>query len=303
MIVVFGSVNLDLIVPVPSLPAPGQTVLGEALRTEPGGKGENQAVAAARDGAAVALAGAVGEDAFAHPALATLRSAGVDLSRLAIAPVATGAAAICVDPEGRNQIAVAPGANLAAKAAQVADADLGPATTLVLQMEVSRVETEALIARARGRGARIILSFAPPGPLSRPALEAVDVLLLNEGEAAALADTLGVGADPAALRAALGRPAVIVTRGEKGAEAATGDGRLHQPAFPVTARDTTAAGDTFAGVLAAALDRGATIPEAMRRGAAAAALTCTRAGSQGSIPEAGETDALLARGVTAFTAP
>lgn len=303
MILVFGSINLDLIVPVSALPAPGQTVLGAALRTEPGGKGANQAVAAARDGARVAMAGAVGQDAFAEPALATLRSAGVDLSRLSAVPVATGAAAICVDPEGRNQIAVAPGANLSAKAAQVADGDLGPATTLVLQREVSREETEALIARARAAGARIMLSLAPPEPLARPALEAVDVLLLNEGEAAALAAILGTGAGPAALRAALGRPSVIVTRGEKGAEAATAEGTLHQAAFPITPRDTTAAGDTFAGVLAASLDRGATLPEAMRRAAAAAALTCTRPGSQGSIPDAAETDALLARGVTAFTAP
>jgi ribokinase len=294
VILVFGSVNLDLIVPVPALPAPGETVLGDALRSEPGGKGGNQAVAAARDGARVLFAGAVGGDAFAAPALATLREAGVDLSLLATVPGATGAAVICVDPAGRNQIAVAPGANLAARAGQVPDEALGPATTLVLQMEVDAGETAALIRRARARGARIVLSLAPPLPLPAEALAAVDLLLVNAAEAASLAAARGVGAAPAALRAALGGPDVIVTRGEEGAFAATAAGVIHQPAFRVTAADTTAAGDTFAGVLAAALDRGLALPAAMRRAAAAAALSCTRHGSQGSIARAAETEALLA---------
>jgi len=294
VILVFGSVNLDLIVPVPALPGPGETVLGDALRSEPGGKGANQAVAAARDGAAVRLAGAVGGDAFAAPALATLREAGVDLSLLATVPGATGAAMICVDPDGRNQIAVAPGANLAARAAQVPDAALGPRPTLVLQMEVDAGETASLIARARAAGARIVLSLAPPLPLPAEVLAAVDVLLVNASEAAALAAARGVSAEPASLRAALGGPDVIVTRGEEGAVAATASGQLHQPAFAVTAADTTAAGDTFAGVLAAGLDRGLALSAAMRRAAAAAAITCTRAGSQGSIATAAETEALLA---------
>jgi ribokinase len=293
VIVVFGSVNLDLIVSVPALPAPGETVLGTGFRSEPGGKGANQAVAAARAGAAVAVAGAVGRDAFAAPATALLREAGADLGRLASVDQPTGVATIAVDPEGRNQIAVAPGANLAARAAQVADADLGPGTTLVLQMEVDPGETAALIARARTAGARIILSLAPPAPLPAEALAALDLLLLNASEAAALGAMLGAGADPAALRARLGGPDVIVTRGEQGAEAATAAGLIRQPAFAVAAVDTTAAGDTFAGVLAAALDGGAGLADAMRRGAAAAALACTRPGSQGSIPSRAETDALL----------
>jgi len=301
VILVFGSVNLDLIVPVPALPRPGETVLGGGLRCEPGGKGANQAVAAARDGASVVFAGAVGQDAFAGPATACLAGAGVDLRRLAALPAATGVAVICVDPSGRNQIAVAPGANLAARVDQVADADLGPGTTLVLQMEVDPGETALLIDRARAAGARIVLSLAPPGPLPTEALASVDVLLVNDAEASWLAASLGVAAEAAALHTALGGPAVIVTRGAAGAEAATAAGRLRQPAFAVTPRDTTAAGDTFAGVLAAALDRGATLAGAMRRAAAAAALACTRVGSQGSIPDAAETDALLA--AHAFTAP
>ncbi len=131
MIVCFGSINLDLIFPVPTLPQAGQTVLGRTMRVEPGGKGANQAVAAARDGARVAFAGAVGHDAFAAQATALMRAAGVDLSRVAAADTSTGAAAICVDPHGANQIAVAAGANLLARAAQVEDALLGPDTTLL----------------------------------------------------------------------------------------------------------------------------------------------------------------------------
>jgi ribokinase len=303
VILVFGSVNLDLIVPVPVLPGPGETVLGEALRLEPGGKGANQAVAAARDGATVAFAGAVGEDDFAAQAFALLRSSGVDLARLATVRGATGAAVICVDPAGRNQIAVAPGANRFARATQIADADLCPGTTLLLQMEVDPGETAALIARARARGTRIVLSLAPPLLLPRPSLAAVDILLVNAGEAEALASALGVAADPEALRAALGGPDVVVTRGEAGSVAATGAGLLHQPAFRIEAVDTTAAGDTFAGVLAASLDRGEELPAALRRAAAAAALACTRRGAQASIPLAAETDRLVCRGVSECIAP
>jgi len=211
VILVFGSVNLDLIVPVPSLPAPGETVLGEGLRSEPGGKGANQAVAAARDGARVRFAGAVGDDSFAASALVTLREAGVDLSLLATVPAPTGVAMICVDPAGRNQIAVAPGANRLARASQIAEDDLGAATTLLLQMEVDAEETALLIARARARGARIVLNLAPPLPLPREAVAAVDLLIVNEGEAAALALRLGTDAAPAALRRALGGPDVILT--------------------------------------------------------------------------------------------
>jgi len=293
MIVVFGSINLDLIFPLPSLPAPGQTILGPTLRTEPGGKGANQAVAAARDGAAVVMAGAVGRDVLADGALATLREAGVDLSRVPALDAATGAAAICVDPAGRNQIAVAAGANLLGRAAQVEDAILSSGTTLLLQMEVDPEQTAALIHRAHGRGARVILNLAPAAPLDRGALRALDLLVVNEDEAAWLAHDLGTVADAAALAAALGI-GVVRTLGGDGAEAFTGDGAVRVPAHPVTAIDTTAAGDCFLGVLAAALDRALPLAAALRRASVAAGLACTRAGSQGSLPTAAETDAALA---------
>jgi ribokinase len=290
MIVVFGSINLDLIFPLPAIPRRGETLLAPGIRIEPGGKGANQAVAAARDGAKVVMAGAVGRDALAAGALALLREANVDLSRLIEAEAATGCAAIFVDPQGANAIGVGSGANLAASAAQVEDALLGPASTMLLQMEVPAAETTALIHRARARGARIILNLAPAGPLDVAALRAVDLLTVNETEAAWLGAHLGCGTDAAAIRGALGVD-VVRTLGEAGADVATEAGTRHVPARRITPLDTTAAGDCFVGVLAAALDRGASLTTALARASAAAALCCTRAGSQSSLPTAAETDA------------
>jgi ribokinase len=290
MIVILGSINLDLIFPVPHIPRPGETVLGPTTRVEPGGKGANQAVAAARDGAQVIMAGAVGRDALAHGALTLLRAAGVDLSRVVETDASTGCAAIAVDPSGNNAIAVGSGANLLVRATQIEDALLTPATTLVLQMEVPPEETAALILRARARGARIILNLAPAAPLAEAALCCVDYLVVNETEADWLRGQLGCAADGPALRAALG-VAVIRTMGGDGLEAETETGTQRLPARSITPIDTTAAGDCFVGVLAGALDRGASIENALYRATNAAALCCTRAGSQSSIPTARDIDA------------
>jgi len=293
MVVVFGSVNLDLIFPLAALPAAGETVLGPDVRIEPGGKGANQALAAARDGARVALVGAVGRDPLATAAQALLRAEGVDLSRLAVADHATGCAGIFVDPIGRNAIGVGSGANLAACADQVDDALLAPDATLVMQMEVRPAEVAALIRRARARNMRIVLNLAPAAPLETDALQAVDVLVVNAVEAEWLAGSIGCAADATGLRRFLG-VTVVRTLGEHGAEAAHPGGLLRVPAHPVTAIDTTGAGDCFTGVLAAALDRGTSLAPALARAAAAAALCCTRAGSQATMPHTAEIDAVLA---------
>jgi ribokinase len=293
VIVVFGSINLDLIFPLPAIPRAGETLLAPGIRIEPGGKGANQAVAAARDGARVVMAGAIGRDALAAGALALLREANVDLSRVIEADSATGCAAIFVDPQGANVIGVGSGANLAARAAQVEDALLGPGTTLVLQAEVPPVESAALVHRARARGALIILNLAPAVPIDLAALCALDLLTVNESEAAWIGTHLGCGGDAAALRDALGI-AVVRTLGEDGAEFATAAGLQPVPARRITPVDTTAAGDCFVGVLAAALDRGASLADAFTRASAAAALCCTRAGSQSSLPTSADIDALLA---------
>lgn len=292
MIVVFGSINLDLIFPLPAIPRAGETLMAPGIRIEPGGKGANQAVAAARDGARVIMAGAVGRDALAAGALDLLRQAKVDLARVIAADSATGCAAIFVDPQGANAIGVGSGANLAARATQVEDALLGPETTLVLQLEVPATETTALIHRARARGARIILNLAPAGALELAALRQLDLLTVNETEAAWLGDHLGCGSDAAALHGALGVD-VVRTLGENGADVATATGVQRVPARQIVPVDTTAAGDCFVGVLAAALDRGTDLPAALERASTAAAVCCTRAGSQSSLPHAAETDARM----------
>jgi ribokinase len=295
-VVVFGSVNADLFFPVPELPAPGRTVLGAAYNATPGGKGANQAVAAVRDGARVAFAGAVGRDPLAAVALSALRaSAGVDVSRVAETAAPTGCAAICVDPSGRNQIAVAAGANALARADQVEDAALGPGVVLLVQMEVPPRETAKLVARARSRRARVVLNLAPGGDLPGDALRAVDLLVANEHEAAWLGARLGCGGTAEDLRRVLGgRPDVVVTRGGAGAEAAGASGPVSVGAVPVAVVDTTGAGDCWCGVLAAALDAGASLEAAMRRAAAAAAIACTRPGAAAAMPGTTEIEALLA---------
>ena len=289
MIVVFGSINLDLIFALDHLPGAGETVLGPTTRLEPGGKGANQAVAAARDGATVLMAGCVGRDALAEQALATLRADGVDLSRVSRGDLATGCAAICTDAAGRNLIAVGSGANLLARADQIEDVLLAPGTTLVLQRENDPQETAALIRRARALGARIVLNLAPAGPLDADALAALDVLTVNETEAEWLAARHGTTPDAAGLHGALG-VGVVRTLGERGSEWADGRSSGTVAAHPVEAVDTTAAGDCFTGVLAAALDRGLGMANAMARAGIAAGLCCARAGSQNSLPTAAETD-------------
>jgi ribokinase len=294
MIIVFGSINLDLIFNLPTIPRPGETVLGPSTRIEPGGKGANQAVAAARDGAVVMMAGAIGRDPLGDGALDLLRQAGVNLDRVRPVELSTGCAAISVDPAGNNAIAVGSGANLAAVASQVEDSLLGPSATVVLQMEVPAGETAELIMRARAAGARVVLNLAPAGALPEDALRSVDVLVVNETEGAWLAEHLGCEGAAVSLRGRLGGIAVVLTRGAQGADVACRDGVWHQAAEQVAAIDTTAAGDCFVGVLAHQLDRGETLRAAVWRGSVAAALCCTRLGSQGSIPIRAETDALMA---------
>jgi ribokinase len=236
------------------------------------------------------FAGAVGRDALAEAAIALLQQNGVDIARVIESDASTGCASICVDSAGENLIAVASGANQAARQTQIEDALLTTETTVLLQRETDPRENEALIRRARARGTRIILNLAPPGPLAMDALHALDLIVLNEDEAAWLATHLGCAAGAEALHVALGI-GVVLTLGAAGAEAASSHGPVRVPGRQVTVVDTTGAGDCFTGVLASALDRGLALPAALDRANAAAALCCTRAGTQGSMPTAAEIDA------------
>jgi ribokinase len=293
MILVFGSINVDLICPVPHLPQPGETVLGGDHGLLPGGKGANQALAGRRAGSEVVLAGAIGRDPFASIALHLLRRDGVDLRLVREVDRPTGCAAIMVSSSGENAIAVSPGANAAVQSDWVPDELLNAKTTLVAQMEVPFAETAALIRRAQLRGARSVLNLAPALPVDPALLPAIDVLVANEREAATL------GPDPIGLARRLNLD-LVVTRGAAGAIAFLSDGRrLEMPALPVDAVDTTGAGDTFVGVLAASLDAGSSLEQALRRASAAAGLACLQHGAQSAVPDAAAIDAAMARLTTA----
>jgi len=279
MIVVFGSINVDLIVPVPRLPRAGETVLGGDYAVLPGGKGANQALAARRAGAKVVLAGAVGADSFAGIALDLLRGDGVDTRLVRVVEQPTGCAAIMVSSEGENTIAVAPGANASARSDQVPDELLGAGTTLVVQMEVPPCETAMLIRRLRTRGGYSLLNLAPAVPIDIALLEEIDLAVANEGEAAT------TGSDPEQLARRL-RQGLVVTRGAAGALALLRDGiRIEVPALAIKPVDTTGAGDTFVGVLAAALDLGSPVEAALHRASAAAGLACLARGAQTAMPD------------------
>ncbi|HEY3912571.1 MAG TPA: ribokinase [Stellaceae bacterium] len=278
MILVFGSINVDLVVPVPHLPGPGETVLGGDYALLAGGKGANQALAARRADAEVVLAGAVGTDAFAAVALDPLSRAGIDTRLVRHVAQPTGCAAIMVSRGGENAIAVASGANAAVRADQVPAELLGPGTILLAQMEVPPGETVALIRRAWACGGSIVLNLAPALPIDPELLGDIDVLVANEGEAAAL------GPSPAATARSL-RRGLVVTRGPAGAVAYLAEGgTMTVPALPIVPVDTTGAGDTFVGVLAAALDNGASLEPALRRASAAAGLACLAHGAQTAMP-------------------
>jgi len=299
MITVLGSINVDLVPALDRLPSVGETVLTGGFVEAVGGKGANQAIAASRDGASVAFVGAVGSDAFGATALAAMRRSRVDTERIETLDGPTGIATVWVDPSGRNKIAVASGANgrLAVTAAE--RMRLGPGDTLVLQMEVPVETVVAAIGRAEIAGARVILNLAPARPLPVDALRRLDVLIVNEVEAAEIGASLGIGiADHGerarALATRLGTT-VITTLGAEGAVAATRSGAAHaRAALAVNPVDTTGGGGCFVGVLASGLDRGLDLAEPMLRATTAASLACTVLGAEPSFPARSATDAALA---------
>lgn len=284
MIVVFGSLNADLIFKMEEAPQAGQTLLANSMRMEAGGKGANQAVAAARLGAPVAMVGAVGSDALATIALENLATAGVDISAISQErDSATGCASVIVTASGQNQIAVALGANLASASAQVTDTILSKADLLVLQMESRTEEVCALIERASMAEVPVLLNLAPAIRLPNETLKRCSYLVVNEDEAEALAGWLDCQPTATSLNAALDT-AVIRTLGSKGSEAAINGQFFQVAAYPVIPVDTTAAGDCFIGALASGLQRKLSLEGAMKEASVAASLACTHHGSQSSLP-------------------
>jgi len=298
MLLVFGSINLDIAFHGDRLPAPGETVLARSWHISPGGKGANQAHAAQRYGLATRLVGAVGDDAFADQALTLLRSAGVGLDALQRLPGPTGCAGIVVDARGENQIVVAPGVNLDLRASHVRETLLSQAKAVLLQMECDAQQNQALIERAKAQGCRVLLNNAPARALTQDGLRALDVLIVNliELDATARRDGIALADAPTQVRELARRHAltVVLTLGAQGVLAsASGEPLLRLPALPVPVADTTGAGDTFAGVFAAALVEQLSLRDALVRGIVAAGLACTRAGAQRSQPDRAEIEAAM----------
>ncbi|AZM50333.1 ribokinase [Streptomyces sp. WAC 06738] len=293
---VFGSVNMDLVAYAATAPLRGETVSGREFRTVPGGKGANQAVAAARAGGTVTMIGAVGADAFGGELRAALDGAGVDTAGLRTAPGASGTAHIVVDDDGGNSIVVVPGANGTVTGLAPGDDErIAAAGTLLLQLELPMDGVVAAAEAARGHGVRTVLTPAPARPLPGRLLAATDLLVPNEHEAAALTGR----SDPHQAAAALLEqvPEVVVTLGGAGSlYAARGREPVVVPALAVRAVDTTAAGDTFVGALCVAYAEGRPMPAALAWAAAAAALAVQRPGASSSMPERAEIDRLAAEG-------
>ncbi len=290
MILVAGSANLDFVVRAHHIPAPGETVLGQGFCTWPGGKGANQAVACARaGGTATRMLLCVGEDAHAEPVLRSLSAANVGLNRVPALNQPTGCAFICVADNGENAITVAPGANECLLPEHLPD--LSGISHLLMQLEIPLTTVTAYAQAARAQGVQVVLNAAPARALPPELIAAIDVLIVNEGELAALVPY------PVSLITNLAQiavPCVVVTLGARGCVARLGNNFFVQPAYPVAAIDTTGAGDTFCGVLVAALSQGDSLTLALRQASAAAALTCTRAGAQPAIPATDDVSALLA---------
>jgi len=292
-VVVLGSMNMDLVVQVDQIPAPGETVLGRRFFSAGGGKGANQAVAAARLGARVSMVGCVGSDLYGRELLRLVRADGVDVRHVERVPGASGVAVIVVAEGGQNQIAVAPGANWMVTPEMVSGAALAirRADLLVAQLEVPLEAVVAAARLAREAGVPFLLNAAPARADLGPLLEMVTLLVVNETELAVVSGRpVREGEEAAAAEAMLDRgpEAVLVTLGERGALVADRRGVHMAPAFRVKAVDTTAAGDAFVGALAAAFRGLERLRETVVYACAAGALACTRAGAQPSLPSSDE---------------
>jgi ribokinase len=307
MIVIFGSLNIDLVARVFVIPGPGRTVLAPSYETHFGGKGANQAVAAARlaGPGKVRMAGRVGRDGFGEDAAGNLAANGVETGLIMRGSEPTGCAFITVDASGENAITVASGANLAAAAADLPPAIFRADMVLVLQMEVPFEQSLRAAKLAKSAGARVVWNLAPvPSAMSvallHDLLDATSFLIVNEHEAIDAAARLGTPETDfeaaAALLAKAGRLTCVVTAGAAGAHAVTSDGSLLRATSPaITPVDTTGAGDTFVGAFACMLDEQAPLQQALEIGCEAAALACLKTGAQAAMPVRSAVPALTER--------
>lgn len=295
-IVVVGSLNMDLVVKIPRIPSPGETLIGGEFKTHPGGKGANQAVAAARMGGDVYMVGCTGDDAFGRELRSTLEKDGINTSCVFVDPdAATGVALIQVDDQGRNSIAVAPGANYQLTTADVQKAfnTIGRFDILVVQFEIPMDTVYSAIRIGAQMGAKIIVNPAPAQGLPADILSLVDYLIPNEFELAILLNKTGMTEqeihENIGQIKAFGCKNCIVTLGKNGSMVVDQAGHESKiPAYTVQAVDSTAAGDCFVGALAVGLSEGKSLAEATKFASAAASISVTREGAQPSIPSRDE---------------
>lgn len=301
MIIVFGSINMDIFIPVGHLPQPGETVVGAAYEMSPGGKGANQALAAARSGAKVAMIGRVGDDGLGARILNNLRRAGVMTSGVAQSDQATGCAVIARDDQGENQIIVALGANADVIHDQIPDDILGKRNMVVMQNEILPEQNWKIIERASVLGATTILNLAPAIFIPEDVLKKLNYLIVNQIEARQIAASMNMAAEHNESQIALalskmGNLTCIITMGDRGSFAVTPDGHeIHVPALKLeNFVDKTGAGDAYCGTFAAAIHAGLPLIEAMKRAAVAGSLTCLNKGAQPSFPYLGDIEENLA---------
>lgn len=291
-VVVVGSINVDLVVAADHLPRPGETVLGGRFARHFGGKGANQAVAAARAGASVVMIGAVGRDADGDASLAALAAEGIDVSRVRRVDSPTGVAIIAVAADGENQIVVASGANGEVATEDVAQVDLAGPGVLLACLEVPLPTVVAAVAAAARQGLRPIVNPAPARRLPAELLGLAPILTPNRDELLAITGAADLEAALGSLAAA-GAGVVVVTLGANGALLASGGRRTRVAGAPVDVVDATGAGDTFSGVLAAWLAEGRSVDEAVGAANAAAGISVTRPGARGGMPVRAQIEAAL----------
>ena len=283
MILVFGSINADFFLNVKSLPRPGETVLCPSYTFYPGGKGANQAVAAARLGAEVMFAGSVGKDPYGGQVLKSLRDVGINLKLVNSRGTTTGTAFVVVAEDGENQIVVASGANLETCSNQIKDSDLSLCTHIVLQLEVPLKEIEDIIFRAKAAGCKIILNYAPANVIQPTAIECCDYLIMNEIEANSLFGQKKEVEEYAVKFSKRFDAECIITLGPKGSLLATREGLYKIDALEVEAIDTVGAGDMFVGAFSAGLFKGECTISSLQRATVASGLACKFKGAQPSL--------------------